>query len=792
MKLDRAMRNEEQISRHMNIVSHYDDNTLLDKSGKLIQIIKIAGIDAFTKDNETLDAYKNRRNNLLKSFSSEFALYFWEMRRKGRHIASGDFKEGYAQAVNQKYQALLEQRTLYTNDLYLAVMTKPATGKLNTGLHFLTSLSHAANKEEQQSYLVRQHQALVCATQKIISALTDYNPLLLSVYEKNEIKFSEPLEFLSQIINFDKRTMPLAIEDAEKILPISRLFFNRKAGVIEMRKADNTKQFAAMLSIKAYQPFTYQGLLNQISAMPVEYTLTQSFRFYDKQVAKTRLRDQQKEMLQTQEDSISQTEQISDVFDDTAGGEVGYGAHHLTIACYAETQDKLNQQVAALIAKLSEIDITCVREDIGSELAFWAQLPGNFGYICRAADISTKNFAAFMSLHNCAMGKPSGNHWHHPVTALETYSGSPYYFNFHYKDVGNFLVFGAMGSGKTVLIGFLILQSMKFGGKRVIFDKDRGLEILVRAMGGVYETIRPGIATGFNPCQLSDTAENRKFFSLLLNRMLGVDEQETTVIEHAINGLYRLSQEERQFKHMASFFGAKKPGSLRERFDQWHSDGVHAWLFDNAVDTLNLNPDVLGFDLGHILADKECKTPALMYLTYCVEKSIEGHRGLLFLDEGWIGLNDDYFRDMIQDWSRTPRKKNNIFGLATQVANDTANSAISKSINESSFCKIFFPNPSADKTVYIDGFGLTEHEYEIVKTLADDQHYFLLTHGRGVHKQSVVVRLNLSGMEDEIAIISGREETVKLLDALRAEVGDDPAIWLPMFHQQRKQGAIYA
>ena len=75
---------------------------------------------------------------------------------------------------------------------------------------------------------------------------------------------------------------------------------------------------------------------------------------------------------------------------------------------------------------------------------------------------------------------------------FETLSGSPYYFNFHYKDVGNFLVFGAMGSGKTVLVGFLIAQSMKFGGKRIIFDKDRGLEILVRALGGIYETIKPG------------------------------------------------------------------------------------------------------------------------------------------------------------------------------------------------------------------------------------------------------------------------------------------------------------
>jgi type IV secretion system protein VirB4 len=361
--------------------------------------------------------------------------------------------------------------------------------------------------------------------------------------------------------------------------------------------------------------------------------------------------------------------------------------------------------------------------------------------------------------------------------------------------VGNFLVFGGMGSGKTVLVGFLIAQSMKFGGKRIIFDKDRGLEILVRAMNGVYEIIKPGMQTGFNPCQLNDTPPNRHFLTTLFKKLLTISgepltAQDSEIIEKAISGIYRLDKPARQFCHIASFFGAKKSGTLRARFDQWHSDGQHAWLFDNAQDTLNLNPDVLGFDLGHILADGHCRIPALTYLTYRVEQAIEGQRGLLFCDEGWAMLADDFFKDMINDWSRTPRKKDNIFGLATQVANDTVNAAISKSINESSACKIFFPNPAADRKVYREDFGLSEHEYQLIKTLPDDQHYFLLNHGRGTNKQSVVIRANLSGLEDDIAIISARENTLALLDQIRAEVGDDPKLWLPLFHARRKQGQI--
>jgi len=688
--------------------------------------------------------------------------------------------------------AKINNSKMYQNDLYLAVITKQAEGLVNKSFNFINYFNQVIDKQSRHDYLATRHKELCESTRKILNTLSDYGCDLLSVYEKNGIKFSAPLEFLSELINFDKSVIPLEITDASIILPRKRLFFNRKSGAIEMRASDSSKKFIAMLSIKAYSPVTYQGILNKLSILPCEYVITQSFRFYDRQVAKNRLRDQQKDMMQSKDESISQTDQIDEAFDDAASGEVGYGMHHFTLACYADSQEELNKQVGAVVAQLSDVNIACLREDVASESVFWAQLPGNFGYIVRAATISTKNMVAFASFYNQPFGKLNGSLWGEAVTVFETLSGSPYYFNFHYKDVGNFLVFGSMGSGKTVLIGFLILQSMKFSGKRIIFDKDRGLEIMVRAMGGNYETLKPGVPTGFNPCQLNDTPTNRKFLLSLFQKMLSrIDkpllEHEVEAINNAIVGLFNLDPQLRQLCHLASFFGAKKVGSLRNRFEQWHSDGTHAWLFDNHIDSLNLDNDVLGFDLGSILAHEECKTPALMYLTYRIENALAGKRGILFIDEGWNVINDDYFKGLIDNWSRTPRKKDNIFGLATQVANDTSNSLISKSINESSYCKFFFPNSAADRKVYIEDLGLSEYEYEIIKSLPDDKHYFLLNYGRSSNKESVVVRLNLTGLSEIVSVISARESTLILLDQIRSEVGDDPEVWLPIFYQRCKK-----
>ena len=84
-------------------------------------------------------------------------------------------------------------------------------------------------------------------------------------------------------------------------------------------------------------------------------------------------------------------------------------------------------------------------------------------------------------------------------------------------------------------------------------------------------------------------------------------------------------------------------------------------------------------------------------------------------------------------------------------------------------------NPKARAADYIEGFGLTPHEFELIRTLPDNAHCFLVKHGA----ESVVARLNLTGEHRLLTILSGRERTVRLLDEIRAETGDDPEAWIP-------------
>jgi len=432
---------------------------------------------------------------------------------------------------------------------------------------------------------------------------------------------------------------------------------------------------------------------------------------------------------------------------------------------------------------LTDLGLIAVREEIGLEAAWWAQFPGNFPYIARRALISSRNFASLASYHNFPSGKATGNHWGDAVTILESTAAGPYHFNFHQGDLGNFTIIGPSGSGKTVVLNFLLAQARKFAPRIVFFDKDRGAELFIRAIGGVYDILRPGMSAALNPLQMDDTPENRRFLSDWLGRLVALPgepltPQELLHIQEAVDASYGVPKSHRRLRYVAQLFrGSERPhaNDLWSRLRPWWGEGEHAWLFDHAEDKIDIEAPTIGFDMTRILDTPTLRTPAMMYLFHRVEERLDGTPAIIVIDEGWKALDDDIFVHKIKDWEKTIRKRNGLVGFATQSAEDALSSKIASAIVEQAATQIFMANAKARREDYCDGFGLTAHEYDLIRSLPDSAHCFLIKHGN----DSVVARLNLSGEADILTILSGRERTVRLLDDIRAQVGDDPKAWLP-------------
>jgi len=772
-----AVAKEQPVGRHLPYGRHVDDWTIETRDGLLLQVIHLRGLLFETADTDELNYRKRLREAMLQAVgSSRFALYHHILRRRVDAELESEHGDKFSAQLDAAWQARLAAKQLYVNDLYLTLVRRPLQGRVGK-LDWVGRLFGRAGEPEGAG-AAQELRQLHGARDALIAALGSYGPRLLGVREGPQGLCSEPLEFLSGLLNGEMRPVLLPTQDIGDYLPYRRISFGQET--VELGKAGTTERsFLGIVSIKDYPGQTQAGMLDELLRLPYEINVSQSFGFVERQAALSGMNLALRRMRSAEDEAVSLRADLSRAKDEVAAGRSNFGEHHLTVAVRGETPGVVDDGIAEVQAALADLGIIGVREEIALEPAFWAQFPGNFKYIARRGLVSTGNFAGLASGHNFPIGRAEGNHWGDAVTLLETTAAGPYYFNFHQGDLGNFTVIGPSGTGKTVVLNFLLAQARKFKPRIIFFDKDRGAELFIRAIGGRYDLLRPGDPSGLNPLQIEDNPANRHFLIDWLALLAGgADIDELSKIKDAVDANFQQPHEHRRLRHLAELFrGGHRPhaADLWARLRPWWGDGERAWLFDNREDKTDLTAESVGFDMTQILDDAAVRTPAMMYLFHRVEERLDGSPAIIVVDEGWKALDDEVFVRRIKDWEKTIRKRNGIVGFATQSAQDALESKIASAIIEQAATQIFMANPKARSEDYVDGFGLTPHEYEIIRTLPDDAHCFLIKHGA----DSVVVRLNLAGEKDLLTILSGRERTVRILDDIRAESGDDPQEWIP-------------
>lgn len=774
---------EARAGQRLPYAFHVDDRTIETRDGLLLQMLRLGGLLFETANTDELNYRKVLRDAMLQAIGSpRFAIYHHILRKRIMPSIEANMPDSFSARLDQLWRERLHTKQLYANELYLTIVRRPLRGRIGTADKLASFLSRGAGRKAREAGRASELRALNAASDQIVSALARYDARMLSVYDTPTGLCSEPLEFLSALYNSEMRPVSLPFGDAGEYLPYRRVSFGQD--MFELGPGTSSERsFGAIVSIKDYPSHTSPGMFDDLLRLPVDMVLSQSFSFVERGDGLARMNLALRRMRASDDEAISLRDEFVHAKDDLAAGRAAFGEHHMSIALMGNSPQAVDQSVSEVQSALTDLGLISVREEIGLEPAFWAQFPGNFNYIARRALVSSGNFASLASGHNFPIGSATGNHWGEAVCLLETTAAGPYHFNFHHGDLGNFTLIGPSGSGKTVVLNFLLAQARKYRPRIVFFDKDRGAELFIRAIGGHYDVLRPGEPSGLNPLLLAESAENRKFLLDWASRLVATDRStilpaESAIIEDAIAANFSAPRRLRRLRHFAELLrGSERPhpGDLWSRLRPWWGDGERAWLFDNIEDTTDLAAETVGFDMTRILDDPVLRTPTMMYLFHRVEERLDGSPAIIVVDEGWKALDDDVFVVRIKDWEKTIRKRNGIVGFATQSAVDALSSRIASAIVEQAATQIFMANPKAQARDYIDGFGLTEHEFELIRTLSDQSHCFLIRHGR----DSVVARLNLKGEAEILTILSGRERTVRLLDEIRARIGDDPADWLP-------------
>ncbi|MFM0262883.1 VirB4 family type IV secretion/conjugal transfer ATPase [Paraburkholderia sediminicola] len=775
--------------------THVTDYVIKMREGDYLRIWKLAGIAFEAADPVDILVRHDGFNQLVRGLSGgHVSLWSHRLRRRVSDHFATPYDNRFCQELATRYYASFAGYRMMANELYLTLVYRPHRTKIGRVFSRAARRTRDDIKRDQQEALKVMDELAA----QVESSLKPYDPVALGVYRKSSPctkrsrRYSSALELLGYLVNGVWEPEPVPSGPIREALPTSRLFVGVEK--VEIRMPAATRH-AALLDLKDYPEETEPGMLNGLLYGDFEYIETQSFTILDKPDAKEALERQRNQLIAGEDVAVSQVEAMDQALNDLINGDFVLGEYHYSLAVLGDTPEKVSKAVAKARTQLADAGFQTALIDLVADAAWFAQLPGNWRYRPREAKLTSRNFCGLSSLHNFATGKRDGNPWGEAITIVKTPSGQPLYLNFHVtpekqdsadeKALANTQIIGQAGAGKTVLELFLLAMAMKFGLTAVLYDKDRGTEIAIRAMGGIYTVFRRGEPTGLNPFQLTPTESVVDFWERLVRKLVDtgmpLSARDELDISRAVREVARMDKSLRRLSMVRQLLPNVGENSLHARLAKWCAGGRLGWVLDNPADCVDLTrASLFGFDDTELLDDVEVSTPVTMYLLHLTESLIDGRRFIYVMTEFWKRLSDPVFTDFAKNKQKTIRKQNGLGIFDTQSPADVLRSDIARALIEQSATFFFLPNPRADYDDYVHGFKLTEAEFNIVRNLGESSRMFLVKQGH----RSAIGKLDLAGLGDVLDVLSGTTDNVELLDTIRAQVGDDPDVWLPLFHAE--------
>jgi type IV secretion system protein VirB4 len=301
---------EQAAGKHLPYARHVDDHTIETRDGLLMQVIQLRGLLFETADSDELNYRKRLRDAVLQSIgSSRFAIYHHIIRREAEVELQAGYPDSFSRRLDQAWKARLSGRKLYVNDLFLTLVRRPIQGRIGALDRLQKRFGRAVVSQPAAARF--EFQALEQARDGLLAALASYEPRVLGVYETRQGPCSEPLEFLSYLLNGEMRPVLLPLQDLGDYLPYRRVSFGQDA--VELGRAGASgRSFLGMVSIKDYPGQTAPGMLDELLRLPFEMTLSQSFGFVERQAALSRMNLALRRMKSAEDEAISLRGELGD------------------------------------------------------------------------------------------------------------------------------------------------------------------------------------------------------------------------------------------------------------------------------------------------------------------------------------------------------------------------------------------------------------------------------------------------------------------------------------------------
>ena len=784
---------ENPLARFIPFSSLLTQHDVITRGGDFMRTWRLAGVPFECADEQLITERHEAFCGLLRNLAGgQWAVWTHRLHRAVRDALSDPDEAGFARDLSRAYQAQLGQRPMMSNELYLTLVYRPNA----------SSIARTLQSQARSRDLIAAAHADALRVMEERSALVDrvlrgFGPELLGTRWHGGRPYSEVAEFLGYLVNGSWRPVPQQAGALYRTLPITRLSFG--GDKLELRQY-GTPRYAALADIKEYADAVEPGILNALLYEASEFIETQSFSILPRREAMRALELQRDQLIASDDVVETQVAAMDVALNELGDGQFCMGEYHYSLVVFGDDVADAGRRAAQAIGAVGEASsLQMAPVDLVADAAWFAQWPGNWQWRPRDAKLSSRAFAALASGHNFARGKRDGNPWGEALALLRTPSGQPFYLNLHTSPAkedssdkklpGNTLIIGSTGVGKTTLEMFLLTLTRKWrpSPRLVLFDLDRGCEIVLRVLGGRYFKLEAGQPTGCNPLQRDPTPARIQFWEQLLRTCLTTPAlpllpSDERAIADAVRAVSMMPAHLRRFSTVRQNLPKTGENSLYERLGRWCEGGALGWVFDQADDQLMdlHSAPVIGFDTTDFLELPEVRTPMMLYLLQVMDELVNGQRLIYVISEFWKALDHEIFSDFAKQKQKTIRKQNGLGIFDTQSPSDVLRHPIGRTMIEQSVTKIFLANAEAVREEYVDGFGLSEAEFEIVRSLgAQGGRRFLVKQGHS----SAICELDLSGLEQFITVLSATTDNVALLDQIRERHGDDPDVWLPVLLQ---------
>lgn len=574
------------------------------------------------------------------------------------------------------------------------------------------------------------------------------------------------------------------------VLPSSP-YFGKRAFDLNI---DGIERYGAMISLKGYPAKTRPGMFNELLTGDFSFSMTNAFAHEGGRWREMRMAFRETHMSHDKSGNETLTAGAKKMRDDVSSSRNVVGMHNFALAVFGDNLRLLEEHVGEALASLTRFGgaTPVVERNVwysgGMEPQYWALLPGVVWTYCRSGQINTENLAHMSSLEGYSEGAARGYFGRSPIR-FRTRAGTGYDYIPTVGEIGHTAIFGATDSGKTVVLSMMKTAMdaiLGANGLRILIDKDGSNRISIEMEGGAYATFGRNVASGVAPLKaFANTPRNQAFFHGLYTWLIMRDGKpppapdEDRRMQRGIARQLKMPPHLRSMGGVREFLGYADPvNGAGARFEKWCAGGSMGWLLDGDKHLIDLDPskaNLYGYDFGALIPkegevdDGACEAAAAV-ISHQLSDLLDGRRVMFICEEARFYLNP--LGKLIDDLTLTGRKNELMVWIVVQQPEHVLDTPIGISLMSQCKTKFFFPNKAAHWESY-KAAGVSRPAFDQLSSgmfvakgsrrQTKAARRFLLWRGED---ESAIVEFDLSGMPEEVAIMSARAGSNKLLDQI--------------------------